>query len=512
MRTQNLVSVYQGALALEESSYETKKGFNTLKSHEIRNLQSFCDAMRNCSCCISDFDGFYVGYSIKQIGKEFDLLSFRKGSMINIEIKGELSEDRKMEKIQKQMRVNYYYLKFLNRELRIFTYVENDGFYEYMIKNDTVIKIRAETVAGCISGSNSDPVDYEADPDKEFIPSNYLISPFNSTEEFMKDEYFLTTDQQNIKKQIQDKLLETSFTYFFISANAGTGKTLLTYDIAKDVIRSGKKVMIIHCGMLNDGHSSLICNYGWNIRSIRDFKGKEKTEIEGILKECSILLIDEAQRIREWQLNLIIQISKELKIPIVFSYDVNQYLKETEKLDVKKYISEAYTDIALFQRTLTTKIRTNKEIASFITNLKQIGRSKDHLNYECITIEYMDFRSAQEYVHFLRTIGWTPLTYTVSKYTPDHFNYLSNLGENAHSVIGQEFSKVVFVMDDNFKYSSSNKLMVRRVGSYYSVEGMLYQIVTRAINELKIIVIGNPELYAKLVEIKSMGESMSMQG
>jgi hypothetical protein len=41
--------------------------------------------------------------------------------------------------------------------------------------------------------------------------------------------------------------------------------------------------------------------------------------------------------------------------------------------------------------------------------------------------------------------------------------------------------------------------------SYYSAEGMLYQIVTRVVDELKIIVYNNPELYVQLLKIKAMG-------
>ena len=72
---------------------------------------------------------------------------------------------------------------------------------------------------------------------------------------------------------------------------------------------------------------------------------------------------------------------------------------------------------------------------------------------------------------------------------------------NAHAVIGQEFPKVACVMDQNFKYKE-NKLTAR-VG-YYAPKGMLYQIVTRAVDELKIVVFNNPELYLKLTEIKML--------
>ena len=59
-------------------------------------------------------------------------------------------------------------------------------------------------------------------------------------------------------------------------------------------------------------------------------------------------------------------------------------------------------------------------------------------------------------------------------------------------------------MDENFKYDEENKLLAH--GSYYSAKGMLYQIVTRVINQLKIVVLDNPDLYCKILEIKTMNE------
>lgn len=58
-------------------------------------------------------------------------------------------------------------------------------------------------------------------------------------------------------------------------------------------------------------------------------------------------------------------------------------------------------------------------------------------------------------------------------------------------------------MDQNFKYNDANRLTAKK--GYYSPDGMLYQIVTRVVDELKIIVLDNPELYLKLLEIKNLG-------
>ena len=147
-------------------------------------------------------------------------------------------------------------------------------------------------------------------------------------------------------------------------------------------------------------------------------------------------------------------------------------------------------------------------MASFIHNMMAIGSSQDNLNYDNITIEYFSkVKDAQDYLNYLDATGkWTAITFTPSQYSSGSVNSLSCLcDEKAHGVIGQEFDRVVFAMDSNFRYSDKNRLSSIS-SNYYSLKGMLYQIVTRAVEELKIIVINNPELYQKLISIKYMGE------
>lgn len=146
-------------------------------------------------------------------------------------------------------------------------------------------------------------------------------------------------------------------------------------------------------------------------------------------------------------------------------------------------------------------------MASFITNLLSIGKSNANLNYDAISVDYFDsVDDVRDYIDYLETEkNWKAITYTTSQYEINRLSYLSYIcSSTAHDVIGQEFDKVVFVMDKNFKYNEENKLLAG--GSYYSARGMLYQIVTRVINQLKIVVLDNPDLYCKILEIKTMNE------
>lgn len=501
MKPRNLISAYQGAAALECADVDVEKRMIDLKKHEIRNTESFCKLMIANGCTMNDFDGFFVSYTINQISKEFDLLRFGTAGILNIELKSELkmSKEQKHKKIVEQMRKNYYYLKFLKYPITIYTYVENDGFYQYVPEIDSITVVESLEVSKYIKDQT---VDYGIDPDKEFIPSNYLISPFNSTEAFMNGEYFLTSAQQKIENQINDELVENPSKFFCISANAGTGKTLLLYDIAKKKISCGYNLLIIHCGILNGGHEKLRDTYGWNIKSVRVIPySEDKIDLEGI--DC--ILLDESQRIRSGQLNALIKKACECKIPIIFSYDPKQYLRTGETLDVAAFLQTNYPEVSVSSKKLTNKIRTNKSLSSFINNLLSIGKSTDNLDYDNITIEYAaDLDVLKQHISTLVAKGWVPITYTTSQYNQDPYDDVYQICETtAHSVIGQEFSKVVFVMDKNFCYDSDGKLWARR--SYYDAKGMLYQIATRVVDELKIIVLDNPDLYANLLNIKAMG-------
>lgn len=505
MKPTNLISACQSINAFAKAMKEDEKVTPTfsLSKVEAKTLSSFYTALKGYNCDFELLDGYYIGYAIKQISKEFDLLRFGNDTVINIELKSPLDENVKIKKITAQMHQNNYYLKFLGKNVSIYTYIENDGLYKYDTTSQQGVEATFEELIKELSNQNF----LDINPDSLFVPNHYLISPFNDTDRFVNQEYFLTNAQEKIKKEILASLTEEACSFTCISANAGTGKTLLLYDLAKTIfMQYGKKSsLIVHCGKLNSGHESLIDRYNWNICSISSITLRS---IEKIMnEELDIILIDEAHRIRHWQLEVIIKQAMKHKIKIVFSYDTKQFLSKGETLDLYDYVTTKYPGIQAIKRNLTNRIRTNKKIASFITNLMSIGKSNSDLDYEDISIDYFDsLEDVKEYISYLENKrNWKAITYTNSRYIIEPIDSISGICRTkAHDVIGQEFKKVVLVMDKNFKYGDDNRLMAKR--NYYSVTGMLYQIVTRATSELKIIVINNPDLYYKLLEIKSMGE------
>ena len=71
--------------------------------------------------------------------------------------------------------------------------------------------------------------------------------------------------------------------------------------------------------------------------------------------------------------------------------------------------------------------------------------------------------------------------------------------DSAHSVIGQEFDKIVIVIDNYFKYDSSVQLTADN--SYYSQRQMLYQIITRTRKELCVVIIDNETILNRCIDI-----------
>lgn len=499
MKTMNIISAYQSIQASNSLEIKTKNltKIFTLSKHEAQTLSKFISLLKERNIESNCFNGYYIGYSINQISKQFDLLRFSDNLVINIELKAPLEEEYKLQKITNQMNQNYYYLKFLAKEVLIYTYIEDDGLYLLNIMESLPQKVNVSELIKDLSGQQ---IDYNINPDNLFVPSNYFISPFNKTDEFLNEEYFLTDHQLNLKKDILTCMKKNEYMIHCIPANAGTGKTLLAYDLARSLIQSNNSPLIIHCGKLNDGHYKLII-HGWEIYSIRNINTNLVNSWHD--KNIELIIVDESQRITSLQLNLIINKSIEFKIPIVFLYDTNQYLKTNETTDIYNFILNNFKGTPVIKQGLTNKIRTNKEMSSFINNLVHIGSSNSYLNYENVTIEYFkELDDVIEYINDLQEVnGWKAITFTSSMYNIEPIDDIARVCDTkAHDVIGQEFKKVVFVMDNNFMYDIHGRLATK--STYYSAKGMLYQIVTRVVEELKIIVLDNPSLFIKLLEIK----------
>lgn len=471
MYSTNLITTCEGYEALSALGKEPE---GPLKAHEIHCLHSFCNRMTKEGCHLDDMNGFYIGYSIRQIGKEFDLLKFTADSILNIELKTELNPDGKEEKILRQMHTNHYYLNAISGSIIIITYVEQDGFYLYMPDTDSMKQVYEKDVASLLQNTHADP---SFDPDQKFVPSTFLISPYNAPEKFMQDAYFLTTAQNAIKKEIIDTFQTDTYRLFTLQAATGTGKTLLLYDLAKELMNHGKKIRILHTQKLNPGQQKLITIYHWNICSIVD------ATIPSLFQNIQFLLIDEAHLLTVPQFQQILDQSKERQIPVLFSYDPKQAQFHTDVFDITDTISKQEPSIPLMQYKLTSKIRTNKEMASFVERMLHPVNNYPSGPFNNITIEYLNQEGLLQ--DYCRTLS-------ADQYVIIDINQIS-----LQDLTGLEYKKAALIIDQNCYYAQDE------LYSKNHKEEVLYEVITRVLDELKIIVVQNPDLYQHLVQLKS---------
>ena len=492
MRNINILSIIEAYRKLSNTLFQklmNSYGITSgIKNYELNGIEAFVDELLKANNNISIVNRYYLGYSIPQIGKEFDLLRFGHNYIINIEIKTESS----IEKILKQQQKNKYYLSFVDKPLHIYTFISNENkLYKLVIRNngDEIEEITFNELCNILM---SQEVVTFNNIDDLFNPSDYLVSPFNSPEKFMSEGYFLTVQQEQIYKEIQTKLSDTATNFIALTGGAGTGKTLLTYHIAKETIQRGKKVLILHCAPLNSGHQILMDEYNWSIYM-------PKYAPNTI--DFDLIIIDEAQRMYPYQFDKYIKEVRTLNKKCIFSYDEKQYLRDNEKqYHTKERIEK---ELLCTPYKLTDKIRTNKEIAYFIRQLFNIKKNIPNIDYTNIELTYCkDCYSAKLLLQELLERGWKTPNYTPGTRSFFHYEaYLSNDTESAHSVVGQEFNNVVVVIDESFKYNSQGDLIADN--TYYSQRQMLYQIITRTRKKLHIVIINNEVMLNRCIDILS---------
>lgn len=480
-----LYTKYENVLSGREEPNKTKK-------EEFYSLNALVTILLDNNICISEMDGFYYSFSIQQIGKEFDLLKISSNKIVlNIELKSQMIEE---EEIEKQLLRNRYYLNHLAPEIKLYTYVQDKNIF-YKLENG---KLQGCTVNEVICALKNFQSFETGDINQFFRARDFLISPLNTPQKFMDGQYFLTQQQESIKKEIiksvekggQDKL-------WGITGSAGTGKTLLLYDLAKELCRHGR-CCVVHSGMLCDGH--LYINGKINNLHIID----AKSVTFDLLSDYRFVLVDEAQRIYSEDLDIILESARRNDMTCIFSYDYFQVLSHAEE---NRNVPQKLKSICGFQeKKLSDKIRSNKEIASFIRNLINLkDKPQRTYKYECIDVVYADNANEAHKIidYYCQIKEYNFIGYTKSKY------YRSSIDEfsgdmNTHEVIGQEFDNVIIMMDDNFRYGADGKLQGKRhPNPDYIFYKLLYQGISRPREKLCIVVINNMLLFEKILEIKA---------
>ena len=225
-----------------------------------------------------------------------------------------------------------------------------------------------------------------------FRAQDYLISPVGSPEKYLTGRYFLTNQQSEFRRQIlellsgrgqggenhshsaagtqkdPDSLLHTAeVPVISLTGYAGTGKTLLLFDLAREFSRR-RKVLFLHGGELKEGHRLI----DRRLHKVRILSGTDPRVMAGLsgrtmdLSGYRVILVDEANRFSADVLRGLLEKAAFFRIPCIFSYDPHSLLGPIPPMqEAETIIGESET----LRLELSGNIRINRPVFSFLRTL-----------------------------------------------------------------------------------------------------------------------------------------------
>ncbi|MDO4543238.1 MAG: DUF2075 domain-containing protein [Clostridia bacterium] len=493
----NPINLYIISRMREEASFNRverhasgKGASSKTKVHEIESLKRLTDKLV-CEHGLeaTELDGFFLGYNIPQIGKEFDLLKFNERKCLNIEYK---SQAVPMEQVRRQLLKNRHYLAHLGKQTAHYTVITSDFTCYHLDGSGEPVEVPFFEIAGAIRDMSGD---YLSNIDSMFRISNFLVSPLNTPDKFIRGEYFLTQAQDTVKATVIKKISEGETKFYAITGKPGTGKTLLLYDIAKNLALHSP-VLIIHCGRLLEGQRRL--NASIENLTIAEVRSVECGEA---LDDFRYILIDEAQRIHKEQLDCICKHIENGKQTGIFSFDPDQVLSKAEESG--NIADRIFSLEGISEHRLSEKVRTNKELSSFIDYVLNLNKKPtEKMDYPNVSLSYANtVEEAKNILEYMRKKGYVFINF--SKGNTDLCPYFG-YGEDfdAHHVIGQEYDKIMLLLDGSFYYDEEGKLRGKtQPNTDYLYEKLLYQGITRVREKLSLVIVENESLFVDISKI-----------
>lgn len=447
---------------------------------------------------IKQKSGYFLGNKINsKIDEEFDLLRFSEENILNIELKNSMPKGG-IEAIEDQLRRHKFILSILKKRVISYTFISDDKKFYRIDNDDNFIESTVDDLVKSISENylqSNELLDIDV--------NKFIISPYSEDDEFLNHEYYLSQNQKQIKNEIKN----CTQSKIFVKGHAGTGKSLLLFDLAKEFHDQGKKVLLLFCGQLSNGYD-LTDKFGFKISEISYYRSS--LEDENIkneeLDKADVIFIDEAQRIYAKQYRNLLKKFPEKKI--FFAYDPKQILAQGEKKRFENLLKECNNDKHLNKFVeLKQKIRTNNEMIAFIDRVLDLS-ARGHKNYNYKNVNLTYFSSKEDAIEFIKKLEeehyqCIELTQYLTRSTSvKKRKNIYNASLAVHKVIGREYEKVVVIIDKHFIYDNEGKLKsdYMEYYPYLEPEG-IYQALTRVKKQLHIVIINNPNVYIEIQKI-----------
>ena len=470
-----------------ERQMSGRNGYLKIRKWEIEGLKAFCGKLCGSLPDAAEYD-FYYSFVLPKLGKEFDLLRICSDCVINIELKSGNVTD---EVIRRQLVQNRAYLSMLGLNMYFFTYVSGSDRLVRLTHSDRLVEASWEELRAALEKSGES---YKGEIEDLFKEERYLISPLTDPEKFLRKEYFLTSQQRDIKKQIVRHIRQASeegltaapqgFTGF-----PGTGKTILLYDIAMELSKK-EPVCIFHLG----SYMQELAHLDRRLKRIDFYYGREAFENE-IKTEYRAILVDEGHNMDRLMMEKLTELSAEWNAPIVISYDREDALSLEEQGESGSLLIEAMEGFEGYR--LTNRIRLNTELSGFIRAVMHYGFGERRRSYPSVSVAYAsDEAEATVILGIFEKDGYEFIRDTSLEDT----GYTGRQVSIAEAE-GREYPKVVMLMDESFYYDGKSYL--RHGGEDDDAQAVrnLFRGLSRAKEKIAVVVKGNEEVFGRLMSV-----------
>ena len=428
------------------------------------------------SCMNGAFSGYFLGTKYTGVvSEEFDILRFSSQKIINIELKSiQIPEER----ILRQLKRHSYLLNSISSDMEVslYTFVsETEILYKFDEVTEQLIPISFEQLFSDI------PFDFiEYNYLESLVDTSFIISPYSEPDRFFKNQYFLNNEQEQAKK----KLIESSKRYVGLKGAAGTGKSLILFDVAKELSNSGKKVLFIFCSAIYDSDTIQ------KINEQSSFQFIDIRKFDSVLfNSFDIVIIDESQRLRRVQWDKLVNIANPGEIDkLILSVDNAQTLRPEERnLDIQGILSdEKYKDAVEYVDCLTERVRTDVELSTFIRKFFNT-QEKDLrvLDFPKVNAVYFEHEhAARVFIQYcIDNEGY--ISIEMPEKRPWFGNGQTKLPKfysdslDGFTVIGREYDKVLLPLTLRVTHNADGKIVVPVEWGYnYLAENGLFQSIT----------------------------------
>lgn len=228
----SFLSVFENKELLK--SYLKVNSLSNMSVEELECCNSFFTQLRPLLSLNQNFAYLFDQTVEDGFREQFDILRFAKNSILNVELKSQYPQDG-LDGIYDQLDRHTYLLNTLGKDVFTFTFVLDTNEL-FKIDRGKLVKVDFREIANNIEESY-----IEENSLKLIDASTILIFPYSEPDKFIKSRYFLNHKQ----KEIRNLIIRKHAGKFSISGGAGTGKSLVLFDLAKEFNKNRSILLVV---------------------------------------------------------------------------------------------------------------------------------------------------------------------------------------------------------------------------------------------------------------------------